>query len=189
MAPHAPQPPGQSVFRLRIQLRDVKPVVWRMVLVPGSIRMAKFSAILLAAMGWNNSHLHAFLIGDERIGMCFDDYPEGEIDEKGVTVLQALREERNFVFEYDFGDSWEHDVVIEDLTWSSFGLKFGVCLDGENACPPDNVGGAWGYTEFLKAVADPEHEEHDRMIEWAAGPFDPTKFDVANANALMQKVR
>ena len=189
MAPNAPQPPGQSVFRLRIQLRDVNPVVWRRILVPGSIRMAKLSPILLAAMGWNNSHLHAFLIGDKRIGMCFDDYPEGEIDEKGVTVLQALREERRFVFEYDFGDSWEHDVVVEDLTWSYFGLKFAVCLDGENACPPDDVGGTYGYTEFLEAVTDPEHEEHDRMLEWADGPFDPTEFDLANANALMQKVR
>jgi len=124
MAPNAPQPPGQSVFRLRIHLRDVNPVVWRRILVPGSIRMAKLSPILLAAMGWNNSHLHAFEIGDKRIVMCFDDYPEGEIDEKDVTVLQALREERRFVFEYDFGDSWEHEVVIEDLTWSYFGLKF-----------------------------------------------------------------
>jgi hypothetical protein len=80
--------------------------------------MAKLSPILLAAMGWNNSRLHVFSIGEKRIGMCIDDYPEGEIDEKSVTVLQALREERRILFEYDFGDSWEHDVVIEDLSWS-----------------------------------------------------------------------
>jgi hypothetical protein len=189
MAPNAPQPPGQSVFRLRIQLRDVDPVIWRRILVPGSIRMAKLSPILLGAMGWNNSHLHAFRIGEWRIGMCFDDYPEGEIDEKDVTVLQALREERRFVYEYDFGDGWEHDVVIEDLTWSYFGLKFAVCLEGENACPPDDVGGTWGYTEFLEAVSDPDHEEHERMLEWADGTFDPAEFDLANTNALMQKVR
>ncbi len=88
-----------------------------------------------------------------------DEYPEGEIDEKGVTVLQALRDERRFVFENDFGDSWEHDVVIEELTWSSFALKFAVCLDGENACPPDDVGGTGGYVEFLEAISDPGHEE------------------------------
>ena len=189
MAPNAPQPPGQSVFRLRIQLRDVDPVVWRRILVPGSIRMAKLSPILLAAMGWNNSHLHAFEIGDKRIGMCFDEYPEGEIDEKSVTVLQALRDERRFVFEYDFGDSWEHEVIIEELTWSYFGLKFAVCLDGENACPPDDVGGTGGYVEFLEAISDPDHEDHQHMLEWADGPFDPAEFDLANANALMQKVR
>jgi Plasmid pRiA4b ORF-3-like protein len=167
----------------------VRHAVWRRILVPGSIRMAKFSPILLAAMGWNNSHMHAFLIGDERIGMCFDDYPEGEIDETKVTVLQALREVRRFVFEYDFGDGWEHEVVVEDLTWSYFGLKFAVCLDGENACPPDDVGGPHGYAQLLEVLSDPEHEEHGRMLEWARGPFDSTEFDLANTNALLQKVR
>ena len=92
--------------------------------MPGAVRMAKLSEMLLATMGWTNSHLHAFRLGDKRFGMYFDEYPEGEIDEKGVTVLQALREERRFIFEYDFGDGWEHDVVVEELTWSYFGLKF-----------------------------------------------------------------
>ena len=121
--------------------------------------------------GLDNSHLHVFSIGDKRIGMCFDDYPEGEIDEKDMTVLQALREERRFVFEYDFGDSWEHDVVIEDLTWSYYGLKFAVCLDGENACPPDDVGGTYGYTEFLEAVTDPEPRS---TTGWSNGPTGPS---------------
>jgi hypothetical protein len=177
------------MLSLRIQLRDVTPVVWRRILVPGSIRMAKLSLILIAAMGWNNSHPHEFLIGDQRIGMCFDDDPEDDIDEKSVTVLQALREERRFSFAYDFGDSWDHDVVVEDLTWSSVALTFAVCLEGENACPPDDVGGASGYRRFVKAITDPEHEEHDRTIGWVDGPFDPTEFDVAKANALMQRVR
>jgi Plasmid pRiA4b ORF-3-like protein len=151
--------------------------------------MAKLGSILVAAIGWNNSHLHAFLIRDQRIGMCADDYPEGEIDEKRVSVIQALQNDQRVVFEYDFGDGWEHEVAIENLTWSYFGLKFAVCLDGENACPPDDVGGAYGYTEFLEAVTNPEHEEHGRVLEWGGGPFDPTEFDLANANALLQKVR
>jgi hypothetical protein len=106
-----------------------------------------------------------------------------------VSVIQALQEERRFVFEYDFGDGWEHEVVMEDLTWSYFGLKSAVCRDGENACPPDDVGGAYGYAQFLEAVANPEHEEHGRVLEWAGGSFDPTGFDLTNANALLQKVR
>jgi len=184
-----PQPPGQSVFRLRIQLNDVDPVIWRRLLVPGAVRMAKLADILLAAMGWSNSHLHAFMVGEKRYGMNFDEFPEGEIDEKTVTVLQALREERRFTFEYDFGDSWEHDIVIEELTWSNFGLKYAVCLDGANACPPDDVGGTWGYAEFLSAIADPTHDEHQSYLEWAGGSFDPTEFDLGEVNALLQKVR
>jgi hypothetical protein len=151
--------------------------------------MAKLANILLAAMGWSNSHLHAFTVGDRRYGMNYDDYPEGEIDEKSVTVLQALREERPFTFEYDFGDSWEHEVVVEEVTWSYLGLKYGVCLDGANACPPDDVGGAWGYREFLSAIADPSHEEHASYLEWIGGPFDPTKFDLGDVNAALQKIR
>jgi len=135
-----PKPPGQSAFRLRIQLIDVDPGIWRRILVPGSIRMSKLAEILLSAMGWSNSHLHAFTIGDQRYGMNYDDFPEGEIDEKSVTVLQALRDVHRFTFEYDFGDSWEHEIVIEELTKSPIGLKYAVCLDGANACPPDDVG-------------------------------------------------
>jgi hypothetical protein len=145
--------------------------------------------MLLAAMGWTNSHLHAFRVGDKRYGMCFDEYPEEEVDEKGVTVLQALREERRFVYDYDFGDGWEHDVIIEELTWSYFGLKFAVCIDGQNACPPEDVGGPGGYSEFLDAISDPKHEEHESYLEWVGGSFDPAAFSVAAANAALQRVR
>jgi hypothetical protein len=172
-----------------MQLAGINPVVWRRVLVPGAIRLAKLSEILLTAMGWTNSHLHAFRVGDKRYGMCFDEYPDEEIDEKGVTVLQGLREERRFVYDYDFGDGWEHDVIIEELTWSYFGLKFAVCIDGQNACPPEDVGGPGGYAEFLDAVSDPKHEEHESYLEWAGGSFDPTEFKLAATNAAPQRVR
>ena len=189
MATNSPQPPGQSVFCLRIQLREVHPVIWRRVLVPGSVRMAKLAYMLIAAMGWNDTHLHGFRVGQKEYGMHVDDWPEEEIDEKTVTVLQTLRNEKRFVFDYDFGDSWEHDVMVEDLTWSYFGLKYAVVLDGQNACPPDDVGGTYGYADFLEAIRDPAHEEHDGWIEWVGGSFDPSEFDLAGANALCQKVR
>ena len=184
-----PQPPGQSAFRLRIQLIDVDPGIWRRILVPGSIRMSKLAEILLSAMGWSNSHLHAFTIGDQRYGMNYDDFPEGEIDEKSVTVLQALRDVHRFTFEYDFGDSWDHEIVIEELTRSPVGLKYAVCLDGANACPPDDVGGTWGYGEFLDAMADPTHSQHATYLEWVGAHFDPSEFDLVEANARIQKLR
>lgn len=151
--------------------------------------MSKVADILLVAMGWSNSHLHAFGVGELRYGMHADDFPEGEIDEKTVTVLQALREERGFTFDYDFGDGWEHAVVIEELTWSPFGLKFAVCLDGANACPPDDVGGSGGYEEFLRAIADRTHEGHKSFLKWIGGSFDPTAFELAEVNAALQRIR
>ena len=192
MAPNRSQPGTHSALRLRIQLNEVDPVVWRRLLVPGRVRLAKLGQMLLAAMGWNNSHLHAFRVGDTSYGMQDDDdddFPDDEIDEQSVTVLQALRELQPFTFDYDFGDGWEHDVVIEELIHSDAGLKFAVCLDGERACPPDDVGGPGGYVAFLEAIADPDHEDHDNFLEWVGGSFNPGEFDVANANALLQKVR
>lgn len=192
MPPNRSQPGAHSALRLRIQLEDVDPAVWRRLLVPGTVKVAKLGQMLVVAMGWNNSHLHAFRVGDTSYGMQDDDdddFPDDEIDEQSVTVLQALREHQTFTFDYDFGDGWEHEVVIEELIRSDSGLKFAVCLDGERACPPDDVGGPGGYAAFLEAVADTDHDEHADFLEWVGGSFDPAEFDVANANALLQKLR
>jgi len=143
--------------------------------------------MLLAAMGWTNSHSHAFRIGDRHFGMGLDE--EEEIDEREVIILQALRDEHRFFFDYDFGDGWEHEVTIEELSGSDHGLRFAVCLDGQNACPPEDVGGADGYADFLKAIADPNREDHESYLEWFGDSFDPSKFDLAVANARCQQVR
>ena len=184
-----PTPPGQSVFRVRIVLDEIAPAVWRRLLIPGTIRLAKLHDIFQAAMGWTNSHLHGFTIGDERYGMQFDDYPEDEIDEKQVTVVQAIGKHRRFSYEYDFGDSWQHDVVVEEMTRVSRGLRFAVCLDGQNACPPEDCGGPTGYAELLEVLADPDHEDHDHFTQWVGGRFDPTLFDLVAANVALQQLR
>ena len=183
---------GQAVFQLRVQLQEVRPVVWRRVLVAGSVRLSKLAEVLLTTMGWENSHLHQFPIADAHYGMHADDWgdvDEDEIDEKTVSVLKALGDERQFFFDYDFGDGWEHEIVIEQVTWGSGGLKFAVCVDGENACPPEDVGGAGGYEIFLAAMADPDHEEHDDYLRWMGGAFDSTAFDLGSVNAELQRIR
>jgi hypothetical protein len=180
---------GQAVIQLRIQLQDVYPVVWRRLLVPGSIRLSKLADLLCATMGWQNNHLHQFRTPNALYGMHVEDWDEDEIDEKTVTVLQAFRDERRVVFDYDFGDNWHHEVVIEDLTRSSHALKFAVCVDGQNACPPEDVGGVGGYREFLEAIIDAEHDEHDHLLEWAGGSFDPAAFDLGSVNAELQRIR
>jgi len=180
----------QPVFQLRVRLEGINPPVWRRLLVPGGVRLAKLHDMFQAAMGWTNSHLHSFTIDDQLYGMQFDDLPEEELDETEYTVSAALRDGvRRFVYDYDFGDSWTHEVVIEDASWAPHTLKFGVCLDGEGACPPEDVGGIGGYGHFLQAVADPLHEDHDEMFAWVGFKFDPAAFSVAAANAALQRVR
>ena len=181
---------SQAVFQLRIQLTGVHPTVWRRLLVPGGVRLLRLHDMFQAAMGWTNSHLHSFTIGDSLYGMQFDDYPDEELDEKEFTVSMALRGGvRRFRYDYDFGDSWEHEVLVEDTTFSPLSLKFGVCIDGQNACPPEDVGGVSGYEHFLEAIGNPLHDEHDHLLLWAGFEFDPAAFDLAAANVALQRLR
>ncbi len=185
-----PQPPPQVTLQLRVELQEVTPAVWRRILVPTSVRLDRLADMLIAAMGWTNSHLHCFEIGAERYGMQFDEFPDGELDEKSITVLQALRGVESFEFEYDFGDGWTHDITIEAAIESTFGLKHAVCLDGTNACPPEDCGGPGGFEYFLEALADPTHDEHEEYVDWiGSATFDRSAFDLVTANAALQKVR
>jgi hypothetical protein len=181
--------PGQSVLGLHVSLSEVEPTVWRRLLVPGTVRLARLHDILQVAMGWEDSHLHCFRIGDRCYGQQFDDYPPDELDEKDATVLQAVRDHDRFVYEYDYGDGWEHEVIVESMSTTPRGLKFGVCLDGANACPPEDCGGPFGYTSMLAALADPGHEEHQDFVNWVGGPFDPASFDLAAVNVDLQHIR
>jgi hypothetical protein len=182
-------PPGQPTFQLRITLRDIHPPIWRRLLLPGSVRLDKLHRMIQAAFGWKDHHLHDFCIGDRRYGTQIEDYPDEELDERSVTVLRALQGVRRCIYQYDFGDCWEHEIVVEDLRRVSLGLRFGVCLDGQNACPPEDVGGCSGYAGLLDVLDDPDHEEHEAMLTWVGGPFDPAAFDLALVNARLQKVR
>jgi Plasmid pRiA4b ORF-3-like protein len=184
------QPLCHITFQLRVELRDVTPKVWRKVLVPTSVRLDRLADMLLAAMGWTNSHLHCFEVRETRYGVQFDEYPEGEVDETSVTVLAALRDVGRFEFEYDFGDGWTHDVDVEARLESTLGLKHAVCVDGANACPPEDCGGPSGFEYFLEVLTDPTHEEHENYVRWNGGAtFDRSAFDLVSANAALQKVR
>jgi hypothetical protein len=179
---------GEYVIQLHIELDGVEPKVWRRLLVPGDSQMSEVAETVLIAMGWENSHLHQFDIGDELYGMHADDYPEEEIDEATVTAIDALRGQSSFTFTYDFGDNWEHQVTVEDISWTEPPMFCAVCLGGEQAWPPEDSGGPGGYRRFLDALADPGHAEHHLYSDWIGGAFDPDAFSVATVNALLQEI-
>ena len=167
-------------------------MVWRRLLVPGAVHLGKLDLVLQAAMGWTNSHLHCFRIGKLSYGAKYvDDFDDEviDMDEKTLTVSEAFEAERRLVYEYDFGDSWEHDVVVEDRLPARLGLKFAVCLDGQNACPPEDCGGPGGYRAMLESLADPSDDEHDSYLTWVGGHFDAAAFSLAEANAALQRLR
>ncbi|HZP14742.1 MAG TPA: plasmid pRiA4b ORF-3 family protein, partial [Nocardioides sp.] len=142
--------------------------------------------VIQAAMGWSNSHLHSFVIGDALFGAPDEDADPEQLDEGSVSVVEALYGHERFQYEYDFGDCWEHDVCVEFFRRSP--LKLAVCLGGENACPPEDCGGPHGYATMLEALADPSHEDHKEFVEWIH-EFEPTAFDLVDANVALQRLR
>jgi Plasmid pRiA4b ORF-3-like protein len=178
--------------QLRIELRGVEPLVWRRVLVPENITLAKLHVVLQWTMGWSNSHLHEYEIARRRYGVPDDEWPSTEpvTDERRVRLKPLIEDRlRRFIYLYDFGDHWEHIVKVEDLVPPKPDRPLIVCLAGENACPPEDVGGYPGYAEFLEALKDPEHEEHANMLRWIGGSFEPTAFDLAEVNERLTAIK
>jgi Plasmid pRiA4b ORF-3-like protein len=158
---------------------------------PGSWRGAVESAArhVSGIDGLDRFASASFRVGDETYGSQFDDYPPEELDEASVTVVDIAGGQRQFFYDYDFGDGWELEVVVEEVTSWPWGLKHGVCLDGQRACPPEDVGGPYGYAAFLEVLADPSHEEHEVYVNWSGGGFDPEQFSVAGTNVALQQLR
>ena len=178
-----------NVFWLRISLLDHQPEIWRRVLVPGSLRLDKLHLVFQEVMGWTNSHLHQFRIGDALYGMHFEDWPDEELHEVEFKLADVAHHGDQFRYDYDFGDSWEHEVLVEQAGTIHPLLKFAVCLDGVNACPPEDCGGTGGYADLLEALANPAHKEHEQYRQWAGGDFSPEAFDLAATNAAPQRLR
>jgi hypothetical protein len=154
--------------------------------VPGTVHLGKLDLMVQAAMGWTNSHLHCFRIGKLSYGPV-DDLADDVIDrdEKTLAVSEAFEAERRLVYEYDFGDSWEHRLLVEkaDVPFTFAGIA--TCTAGKRACPPEDCGGSWGYANLLEALSDPDHEEHEESLEWLGEEFDPEEFEPKAVNALL----
>lgn len=135
-------------------------------------------------MGWQDAHLHEFIVEDRRYGEPDTDELDENVEPEWKATLREIAPEagRRFEYLYDFGDGWRHDVVVEHIEE----LHHAVCLAGERSCPPEDCGDPYGYTRFLKAIRDPHHPEHDEMLAWIGGAFNPDAFDL---NAVNRKLR
>ncbi len=190
MVAEARRTAGKTVIQLCIALSDHTPTIWRRLVVPGEIKLSKLHSIFQAAMGWEDYHLHQFKIGGQVYGMPDDDFEEfDDVDEDSVLFSEVVTAPMRFSYHYDFGDNWQHEVVVEAKERVPLVLKFAACIDGERACPPEDCGGTGGFQEFVEAVTDPTHEEHVDYAQWVGRPFDPEAFSVAATNAALQRVR
>lgn len=169
-----------SIVHLRIKLDDVEPAVVRRVEVPLTIRLDRLHLVLQAAMGWTNSHLYEIRARDVDWGRPDPDFGDGPLDASKARLIDVLEDvgARSFKYLYDFGDGWEHSVRIERITDAMPGIAYPRLIEAAGRCPPEDVGGPWGYREFLDAIADPKHQEHAERLQWIGEHFVPTDVNV-----------
>jgi hypothetical protein len=184
---------GDTVFQFKVTLLGSKPAIWRRLQIK-DCTLNKLHEHVQTAMGWTNSHLHQFEIKGRRYGdpeLLDDVYDEIECVDSTTTMVSDILPQTGkrfaFKYEYDFGDGWEHEILFEGSPPVDKGKKYPLCLEGERACPPEDVGGVWGYEEFLAALADPKHEEHTHFMEWCGGAFSPDEFNASKATKEMHK--
>ncbi len=175
-------------FTLRVALAGVSPPIWRRLVTPGAITLDLLHDALNLTMGWEDYHLHEFAFGRRRFTEGPEESDEGE-DERGVRLDALIDGPRaKFTYTYDFGDDWKHAVTVESIAPVPAGhLVQLACVAGKRSCPPEDVGGPFGYANYLAALADSEHPEHEAMLGWR-GPFDPEAFDIEAANRELGKL-
>lgn len=184
---------ASPIYQLKVTLRGSRPPIWRRLQVSGATSLEKLHWILQTAFGWTNSHLHQFIIDRQAYSL-----PEFELDEFGDEIKNERRAKLDqlglgpkskFAYEYDFGDSWEHEIVVEKVMQKEAGATYPRCTGGKRAGPPEDCGGIWGYERLQEVIKDPEDEEHESMMEWLGGGFDPEYFHQEEINEQLKRIR
>jgi len=185
--------PADAVYQFKITLLGAKPPIWRRIQVK-DCTLDKLHEHIQTAMGWSNSHLHRFQIGEKRFAdpmLMEEDMEEFGYKDSTTTkiseILPKTHKRFSFVYDYDFGDSWEHEVLFEGVVQPDSKVKYPLCLEGARACPPEDCGGVWSYADFLEAIHNKKHERHKELLEWIGGRFDSEDFDPTAATKAMVK--
>ncbi len=188
----------ENVYKFKITLKGMRPKIWRRILVPENMTFGKFSDAILKFMGWKNRHLHSFYVNDPETGRKIEitnpdtwepcDTTETITSEKKCRLNEIFsKKNKKAVYLYDYGDNWEHELLLEKILPRDDDVKYPICIDGQLACPPEDVGGVLGYLDFLDAITEPKHPESEEMLEWVGGSFDPDHFEVKPAKKKKTK--
>lgn len=182
--------PKQQIYQLKISLASIFPEIWRRILVPGDIALDALHMLIQITMGWENCHLHQFVVGETTYSAPEFELEQDDVrDEYKVRLNEVAPKAKDaFSYEYDFGDGWRHMIIVENMSDSFKDYPdHPVCTDGTRACPPEDVGGTSGYEDFLLAINDSQHENHEEMLDWIGGEFDPEHFDLKSINKNIKK--
>jgi hypothetical protein len=190
-----------ELIALRVELQDIAPLVWRRIVVPGQWSFAELHSYLQWTMGWEDAHAHEFHVADLVLApkawiqeMSRSTKVERYRDEKQTSLLKVVSEigvSGELEYHYDMGDGWVHRLVVEQTPpmWKNIELPAPACTAGENACPPEEVGGPAGYAHFLECIADPSRKGYAEMLQWIGGVFDPKGFDLNSLNSEWRAMR
>jgi hypothetical protein len=188
---------GMPLYQLKITLKWSKPPIWRRLIARADLKLDRLHNVIQIAMGWADSHMHQFIAG-AGFRVTYYGKPDPEFTGMGSEMLNEKRytaadlapaARRKFTYEYDFGDGWQHEVLVEKILPPDVSFKHPVCLAGANACPPEDCGGIGGYHDLLEILADPKHPEHTNMKEWVGGELDATEFDLNGVNAMLKRLK
>ena len=178
--------PTGDIVKLKVTLQGISPPIWRRLLIPAAMTLRDLHEILQTSMGWHDSHLHDFDVAGDRFG---DPATTDEVENEARMTLDRVRKAgiARFKYNYDFGDDWEHLIVIEGAVPRVEGQHYPACVAGKRACPPEDCGGNWGYQHLLEVMAAPAHPEHEDMSEWVSEDFDPEAFSVEAVDATLAR--
>ena len=188
---------GVPLYQLRLTVKWSKPPIWRRVIVRSDMTLDRLHSVIQIAMGWFNCHMHQYLSGAGfrrtyygRPDPQYSDLSNPMLNEKHYSIAGlAPLVRRKIIYEYDFGDGWQHDVLVEKILPPDASFEHPVCLAGENACPPEDCGGIYGYYKLLKILADPQHPEHEGMKGWIGGLWDAERFGLEGINARLRQLK
>jgi len=183
-------------YQIKVLLSHTKPPVWRRLIVDSRISLDALHDVLQISMGWTNSHMHQFVDRDGVIyAQSYDDefmpsLGNKMIEESAVLLSEVLKKEKDWIkYEYDFGDGWEHKIILEKMLPHKKNQFSVVCIKGKRACPPEDCGGPWGYAHMLEQLAAPEDdEEYAELLEWLGDDFEPESFDLEETNEILQEI-
>ena len=184
---------GVPLNQLKITLKWSQPAIWRRVVVRADLKLDRLHDVIQVVMPWTNSHMHQFIVGRTYYGKPdpeFADMGSETLNEKRYAVADlAPAAKKKFIYEYDFGDGWQHVVVVEKVLPPDAGFKHPLCLAGANACPPEDCGGIPGYYNLLETLADPKHPEHGDLKDWIGGEWDAARFDLEDTNKTLKRLK
>ena len=179
-------PPARSVSQLKVTLREIRPPIWRRVLVPDNFTLGQLHEVIQTAMGWKHSHMHAFRLPARGFGPPRREFGAGpDMEDENAVFLGGVlvRQRQVLVYEYDFGDGWEHQIVLEKTLPIEPQAQYPLCLAGARACPPEDCGGYGGYYDLMRMLhAAEKTEEQKELLEWLGEDYNPEAFDLDAVN-------